>query len=349
MKTEFTAEQVELTRVVENLAQKLGPASVDALSDERRRAALRDGIDAVGILDLRNDEGGPDVASGVELGIVSQIFGRHLVDVPFLGPVVAAETRRLAGIGGDAAESSTVALDPAGRGLAVWEPDGTASPSMAIDVDAGATALGLIPSGEGYQLAVAEVIDIHRPVDLTRAVGSIPAGAPVRPIVGAYLSPSDVERVSVVGQVAVVSDLIGAMGGAHELATDYAKIRKQYGRTIGSFQAVQHALAESVALVEGATSIGRYAAWALDALENDQSRRGAHIAKIYTAGVGRRVCETAIQIHGGIGNTWDCLAHIYLRRVLHSTELFGTGEVHLEKLAQELLLDNTSLTGQVGV
>ena len=100
--------------------------------------------------------------------------------------------------------------------------------------------------------------------------------------------------------------------------------RRQYGRSIGSFQAVQHLLADAHVLTEGSRSVTLHAAWAVDALPAGRRagrRRG--LAKAYCARAARTVCETAIQVHGGIGNTWECLAHVYLRRALLSSELLG--------------------------
>ena len=94
------------------------------------------------------------------------------------------------------------------------------------------------------------------------------------------------------------------------------------GMTIGSYQAVAHLLAESLALIEGSVSIMRHAAWAVDELDPAEAIRAAQVAKSYCARAARTVCETAIQVHGGIGNTWDCMVHVYLRRALTSTELW---------------------------
>ena len=125
------------------------------------------------------------------------------------------------------------------------------------------------------------------------------------------------------------------MEGALALSTDYARERRQYGVPIGSFQAVQHLLAEAKTLTEGALSATLYAAWAVDALEPAEARAAAAVAKAYAARSARTVCETAIQVHGGIGNTWECMAHVYLRRALLSTELFGGDGTQLALLAQQ--------------
>ena len=113
------------------------------------------------------------------------------------------------------------------------------------------------------------------------------------------------------------------MQGAVDLATEYAKERRQYGAPIGSFQAVQHLLADALVVTEGARSVALHAAWAVDALRPAEALAAAAIAKAYGARAARTVCETAIQVHGGIGNTWECLAHVFLRRALLSTDVLG--------------------------
>jgi alkylation response protein AidB-like acyl-CoA dehydrogenase len=113
------------------------------------------------------------------------------------------------------------------------------------------------------------------------------------------------------------------MRGAVDLACAYAKQRRQFGVPIGSFQAVQHLLADAHARAEGSESIALYAAWAVDALGAADALAAAAAAKAYCARAAREVCEVAIQVHGGIGNTWECLAHVYLRRALLSIDLLG--------------------------
>ena len=110
------------------------------------------------------------------------------------------------------------------------------------------------------------------------------------------------------------ADLVGIMRGAVTLATEYARQRAEYGATIGSFQAVQHLLADAHVAMEGSRSIALHAAWAVDVLPAVEALVAASAAKAYCARAARSVCETAIQVHGGIGNTWECLAHVYLRR-----------------------------------
>jgi alkylation response protein AidB-like acyl-CoA dehydrogenase len=146
------------------------------------------------------------------------------------------------------------------------------------------------------------------------------------------LEADDMARWQSLGLAVVCADLVGTMRGALALATEYAKERKQYGATIGSFQAVQHLLADAHVATEGSRSIALHAAWAVDALSARDALAACSAAKAYCARAARSVCETSIQVHGGIGNTWECLAHVFLRRALFSTELFGGIGPNLERV-----------------
>lgn len=162
-------------------------------------------------------------------------------------------------------------------------------------------------------------------VDLTRSlVGVVEAPAEL-----GELSDDDQKRWYALALVATTAEMVGASRGTLALANDYAKVREQYGAAIGSYQAVGHLLAESLALIEGCVSVLRHAAWAVDELPADEAVEAAKVAKIYCARSALTVCETSIQVHGGIGNTWECLAHVYLRRVLAATEAWP---VKLEEL-----------------
>jgi hypothetical protein len=162
-------------------------------------------------------------------------------------------------------------------------------------------------------------------IDLTKSL----VGVVESPAELAELSPEDAGRWHALALTATTADLVGAARGSLALAGDYAKMREQYGATIGSYQAVGHLLAESLALIEGCVSVLRHAAWAVDELPVAEAVEAGKVAKIYCARSALTVCETSIQVHGGIGNTWECLAHVYLRRVLSATESWP---VKLEEL-----------------
>jgi alkylation response protein AidB-like acyl-CoA dehydrogenase len=160
---------------------------------------------------------------------------------------------------------------------------------------------------------------------------------------GAVVGPDAIARSKALALTITVADLLGAMEGVLETTTEYAKERRQYGVPIGSFQAVQHLLAEARVLVEGSISVAQYAAWAVDALSPAEALQAGSVAKAYCAQAARTVCETAIQVHGGIGNTWECFVHVYLRRALLSSAVLGDEGHHLGALAARRLGDARGL------
>jgi hypothetical protein len=296
MDVRLTAEQRQLRDAAAKLADDLGPGSVQDLNDDGRIARLDKQIEMTGWRSLRSDG-----ASGVEVAIVAEEFGRGLVDAPFLGPVLADDLARHVGVDGHA----TIAVD-----------------DRAIDARGYQSALLL----SGTTVLAADLDTGHPGADLTRANAAIRSVAAIGEV------PADVAgRWHALALVTTTADLLGTARGAHTLACDYAKVREQYGKPIGSYQAVAHLLAESLALIEGSVSVLRHAAWAVDQLDAAQAIRAARVAKIYCARAARTVCESAVQVHGGIGNTWDCLAHVYLRRALTSTELWPVKleEIHI--------------------
>ncbi|MCV7091471.1 acyl-CoA dehydrogenase family protein, partial [Mycobacterium interjectum] len=194
-----------------------------------------------------------------------------------------------------------------------------AGATVAVDgraIDARGARRALLLSGTG--VLAADLEPTRTDADLTRIEAEL-VGAPAA--VG-EVTPEAGGRWRALALVATSADLVGIARGAHAVACDYAKIREQYGKTIGSYQAVAHLLAESLALIEGSVSVLRHAAWGVDELAPSEAIRAAQIAKVYCARATRTVCETAVQVHGGIGNTWECLIHVYLRRALTSTELW---------------------------
>jgi Acyl-CoA dehydrogenase, C-terminal domain len=256
MDVRLTAEQRQLREAAAELADDLGPGSVADLDDATRLARLEKAVDGTGFRTLRSDG-----ASGVEVAIVAEEFGRRLVDVPFLGPVLADDlARRIGAPLSQAAETSSVDFTGSLAGVA------------------------------------------ESPPELGR------------------LSEEDAGRWHALALTATTADIVGAARGALTLAAEYAKVREQYGATIGSYQAVGHLLAESLALIEGCVSVLRHAAWAVDELPVIEAVEAGRVAKVYCTRSGLAICETSIQVHGGIGNTWECLAHVFLRRVLAATE-----------------------------
>ena len=316
MDARLSPEQRELRAAAAKLAESLGPQSVRDLSandgngagdvGDGRLARLEKAVAATGWRSLRSDG-----ASGVEVAVVAEEFARGLVDVPFLGPALADGLQ-------PSTQPITIAVTPARTRSPAPTAAGSQTPQqrgiVAVDTRGISRALLL----DGNALLAARVGGVKAGVDLTRVSAEVVG--PLQPV--GELTADQAARWHALALVASTADLVGAARGTHALACDYAKVRAQYGHKIGTYQAVSHPLAEGLALIEGSESVLRHAAWAVDEAAPDDAIRAAKLAKVYCARAARTVCETSIQVHGGIGNTWECLAHVYLRRVLVATELF---------------------------
>lgn len=140
-----------------------------------------------------------------------------------------------------------------------------------------------------------------------------------------------------VATVALCAEMVGGMQWVLDTTVEYAKTRQQFGRAIGSFQAVQHQCADMVLMTESARSATYYAAWALT--EGDPSASVAvSIAKAYCSDAYREVGNRGIQVHGGIGFTWEHDLHLYYKRSKASEVMFGDAGFHRERIAR-LILD----------
>ena len=326
MDVRLSPEQWALRDSVAQVVDRLGPATVGALDDTERRAKLEAAVAATGWRELRAAaDGDLPLASGVEAAIVAEELGRGLADAPFLGPMLAADLRRLVGAPpADGAETValTARLDrPTG-------PDEVAGAgAVAVDAAGASTALLLVPTDDGHTLATVTLAPSADAVgaDLTRPSRVVLPSSPAVPVPGQsrVLDTDALTRWTALGLALTCADLVGTMAGAVRLSVDYAAERRQYGVAVGSFQAVQHLLADAHVATEGSRSVALHAAWAVDALPADDALAAAAVAKAYCARAARTVCETAIQVHGGIGNTWECLAHVHLRRALYAADVLG--------------------------
>ena len=150
-----------------------------------------------------------------------------------------------------------------------------------------------------------------------------------------------------VATTALVAEMVGGMQRTLDMTVEYAKTRKQFGKTIGSFQAVQHQCADMYLETESSRSAAYYAAWALQENVPDASA-AVSIAKIYASDAGRTVGNRGIQIHGGMGFTWENDLHLYYRRAKASETAFGDATFHRERLAQ-LVIDTPAIAGVSGL
>ena len=136
----------------------------------------------------------------------------------------------------------------------------------------------------------------------------------------------------------IAAEMVGTARRIFTMALEYAKERKQFDVPIGSFQAIQHKLAEMSLALERATAAVHFAAMSLDADDVDRTR-ACHVAKAAAGVAGRRILKDGIQIHGGIGYTWEHDLHLYLRRTTGDEYLLGTTGWHHDRIAA-LLIDD---------
>jgi alkylation response protein AidB-like acyl-CoA dehydrogenase len=152
-------------------------------------------------------------------------------------------------------------------------------------------------------------------------------------------------RAQALGNIALAAEQCGGAEKCLAFASDYAKQREQFGRPIGSFQAIKHKLADMMVQVEAAKSAVYYAACTAD--ENpDQLLEAAAVAKAYCADAFFKCAGEAIQIHGGIGYTWEHDAHLYFKRARSSMNLLGDTRYHRETIAEQLFSGTIELFGR---
>jgi len=147
-----------------------------------------------------------------------------------------------------------------------------------------------------------------------------------------------------IATTALCAEMVGGMQRSLDITVEYAKTRKQFGKPIGMFQAVQHQCADMYLETESARSAVYYAAWALE--ENMPDAAAAvSIAKMYASDASRTVGNRGIQVHGGMGFTWENDLHLYYRRAKGSETAFGDATFHRERLAQ-LVIDAAGVSAK---
>jgi alkylation response protein AidB-like acyl-CoA dehydrogenase len=183
----------------------------------------------------------------------------------------------------------------------------------------------------GLTIAPLRSIDLtRRPMEVRFDDVELPAAA----VLGAEGKGwKTLARVFDAAAMTLAADSLGGSERALEMAVEYAKLREQFGRTIGSFQAVKHMLAEMVSEIEPARSLVWYGAYAYDAVPRDAARAAA-MAKACLSDVYSRVTNRAVQIHGGIGFTWEHDIHMWFKRAKWNEFAFGDATYHRERVAQ---------------
>ena len=280
----------------------------------------------------------------VEVAVLCEEVGRHVAPAPFLPTVLALGALERAGdtarvealLTGDVgcvagiADPTSVRATRAGKGWRLTGRPGPVpyAPSAAVAV-VGAT------DDEGPALFAVDLDSFaDRParepaMDQTRELGWLTLDASPAERLG---GTDAVEAVLRRGAAYASAEMLGGAARAMEMAVDYAKERVQFGRPIGSFQAVKHRCADMLVDVEGMRSSAYWAAWCVGTDDPD-APVAASTAKIWCSDASQRVMASALQVHGGIGFTWEHDLHLYFKRAQLDRLSFGSAPYHRQRLA----------------
>lgn len=202
---------------------------------------------------------------------------------------------------------------------------------VAARSDDGVALYAVDGAGEGVQRTPLATLD------LTRSEANVTfTDAPARLIAGPGEAARVVDHALQVGAALLAVEQVGAAQHLLDLSVDYAKSRLQFGRPIGSFQAVKHRLANLLVDVEHARSTAYHAIWAL-ADGSDDPALATSIAQAVCSGALTHVANDTIQVHGGIGFTWEHQAHLYYKRAATDAVLLGSAEQHRDRVAAMVL------------
>jgi alkylation response protein AidB-like acyl-CoA dehydrogenase len=340
MDLELTDEQTWLSESLTTLLEREWPAAEAAHeAGPEERARLWRALADFGVLSV----GGEDGLGAVELCLVARALGTHLASVPFLGSAAI----RYAGAEVVEDRVSVALLEP-GRG---WSVDDTRTAlglggldgrKVAVEhateveqfavVAAGALAL-TAAGGPGVEIERQESLDVGVPLHAVTFSGAT---------VDAELDAGQLARLTAAGALLAAAESVGAAGRMLDDARAYAAERRQFGRTIGSYQALRHLLADMYVRQASAWSTVLYAAAALDD-ELPDALRTAAVAKAYVARAAREVAHGALQVFGGIAFTQEHQAHRFLRRIVARERQFGDAAHHEREIGRTLARDASAV------
>jgi alkylation response protein AidB-like acyl-CoA dehydrogenase len=326
---DFTDDQQAIKRTAnEFLADRFPPervrelAEARAYDDEAWREMCELGWPGIFIDESHGGQG----LGVVELVILMEELGYALAPVPFLSNAAAGLAIQFAGtpelrerwLPGIASGETRGTVGLLSNGDARLVPDADSADVIVIFTRAG----GFVVERSAADVEPIETMDPTRRFARVRADGG-------DPLVG---DGGDAPyRIA----TSVAAELTGVGQRAMEMAVAYARERKQFGRPIGSYQAVSHRCAQMLLEVEGARSASYYAGWCADA-EADTLPLAASMAKAYASDAGWRVAASSLQVHGGIGFTWEHDLHFFLKRAKVDGLLYGSaGELrdHVAELS----------------
>lgn len=297
----------------------------------------------------------------VELGIVLEEMGRSLLCAPFFSTVVlaanalilsgddAAKQAHLPGIAAGATKATVAFTEPNGKwdesGIeAIADADGkiTGTKSFVLDGNTADLIIVAAKTAAGTSLfAVAgDAAGLTKTalstMDQTRKQAKLDLDGVQGTLIGTNGGGWDIlQGMLDLAAVGLAAEQVGGAQMVLDMAVEYAKVRVQFGRPIGSFQAIKHKCADMLLEVESAKSAAYYGMWCAAEM-NDELASTASLAKAYCSEAYFHAAAENIQIHGGIGFTWEHPAHLYFKRAKSSELLFGDPTYHREQLAQRI-------------
>ncbi len=285
--------------------------------------------------------GGDDGLGAVELCLIGRALGAHLAPVPYLG---SAAVRFAADLGeeavalallepgaswGAAPSQTTLAGDQlvSGRKTAVEHAGAVARLAVVASAPQGPVLVIVDAAAPGVALVPQPAFDPTAPMYAVELVDA--------PVLTEPLGGDAISRLATIGALLAAAEAVGAAGRMLDDACRYAAERRQFGRTIGSFQALRHLLADMYVRQASSWSSVLYAAAALDE-EAEDAQRTVSIAKAYVSRAAREVAHGAMQVFGGIAVTAEHPAHRYLRRIVVRERQFGDAAHHERALGRAL-------------
>ena len=340
MDLELSDEQQALRDAVRRFLEKRSPehevrllmATEPGYDDEMWRAMASElGLQG---LPIPAAQGGAD-AGWREVAVVMEEMGRALTCAPYLSTTLATAALRASAdahltaiaagerIGTVVFAGDVVVRDGALHGSAPLVLDGHVADLFVVAVDG---ALYAVHGRDGVTATLRPTLDQTRKLaDLTFS------GAAAE-----HIGSADVlDQVRLLAVILLAAEQVGGAQRVLEIASDYARTRTQFGRPIGMFQGVKHKCADMLLLVESARAAAYYAAW-VAAQDRSDLPRAAHVAGAFCSDAFFRVAAMNIQLHGGIGFTWEHPAHLYYRRAKSGQLLFGTPAEHRAAIADLL-------------
>jgi len=297
----------------------------------------------------------------VELMLLMEEAGRALLPGPFFSTVVLAgavldavgtpahKKKYLAPICRGEARATVAILESSAswnlRDVHLTAANGKLTGEKLFVSDAGVADFILVVARNGVFIVDAKAkglkISPMLSMDLTRKLYVVE----FKDTPAEHLGPAtNLPRALDIASAALAAELVGGMQRTLDLTVEYAKTRKQFGKPIGMFQAVQHQCADMYLETESSRSAVYYAGWALEENAPDAST-AVSIAKMYSSDAARTVGNRGIQIHGGMGFTWENDLHLYYRRAKASENAFGDATFHRERIAS-LVIDAPGVTAK---